>query len=271
MTIWKLTVTETKPGAGLHTTGSAPITETLLDLTVRNSKLAASTLRALADELDPPKPSGFRALATRTGLGRDAEGFPLVNPLGRIEHLAAEPPVTGDALPELRTGEVEIHTGVGGAVLPRVVRVRRRRHDANRWPISVVVHVAARDPAGAVIPGAYRQDGVLRLSAMEAANLASVIQDMAREVVEAGMQAVADDNRDPAEREADRIRDQRISERTVAAVRAAGPVNLVTPTGAGRSTRTGVRASSRMPRAPAESHAAGLTGCSVPRGHPPWL
>jgi hypothetical protein len=218
MTIWKLTVTETKPGAGLHTTGGAPVTETLLDLTVRNSKLAASTLRALADELDAPKPSGFRVTATRgtdiTYPGPvDTDG----NLLGRIEHI--------DALPELRPGEVEIRTGVGGAFVPRVVHVRRRRLQASRWPVSVVVHKVARDPAGAVIPGAYRQDGIVQMSATEAADLASVIQDMARETIEAGMQA-ADDGRDPAALEAARTR-------TAEAVRAAGPSNLVTLDGCG--------------------------------------
>lgn len=56
MTTWKITVTEMKPGTGLHTTGSASVTDTLLDLVVRNQRLAAATLRALADELDPPTP-----------------------------------------------------------------------------------------------------------------------------------------------------------------------------------------------------------------------
>lgn len=245
MTTWNVDITETKPGTGLHTTGGLPVTTTLARLGTDDPQVMAAALRALADRLDPPKQSAFRVTATRgtdiTYPGPvDADG----NLLGRVEalppvrsreleveYLDDEPPATGDVLPELRTGEIEIRTGVGGWGVSRVVRVRRRRYQANRWPVTVVTYIEARDSAGAVIPGAYRQDGVLRMSASEALELGAVIRVVARKAVEAGMQTV-DDDRDPAALEVARIY-------TAEAVRAAGPVrltparNLVTPDGCG--------------------------------------
>lgn len=88
-------------------------------------------------------------------------------------------------LADLRPGEVEVRTGVGGAkgTLGRVVRVRYRRHGTTRWPISVVSFAPGRADSNL-----YRMDGVMRLSVTEARELTEAINDAAADALRADTQ-----------------------------------------------------------------------------------
>lgn len=83
-------------------------------------------------------------------------------------------------LPELRPGEIEIRTGGETSTLSRVVRVRRRQHGTNPWPISIVAY---RQDGSLYLPG-----GVLRLTTAEAGVLRDVIDAMIGEVRAAGVE-----------------------------------------------------------------------------------
>lgn len=83
-------------------------------------------------------------------------------------------------LPGLRPGEIEVRTGGEARTLSRVVRVRRRQHGTNPWPVSIVVY---RPQGGLYLPG-----GVLRLTTAEAATLRDAIDAMIGEVRTAGVE-----------------------------------------------------------------------------------
>lgn len=169
-----------------HPAGRGPVETSLVRMSTPDPVIAAATLRAVADRLDPPRPSGTYAhdvdCNTIHEAGPEAcppPRTPAEKAAARVARPAVEalPP---SELPDPRPGEVEIRTGTGTYILGRVVRVRRRQRGTTPWPISIVAYRAEK--------GLYLPGGVLRLSTAEAETLRDAIDAMIGEVRAAGVE-----------------------------------------------------------------------------------